>query len=1214
MPATRARILVLEANPLNLPQLRTSRELKLLGQRLAPAGFEVELGLAVEADEIQVLLREHRPDIVHFAGHGTPGGLVVETEDGHPAVIPIGPLAKAFLIFNHEHRNRVRLVVLNACYSKAQADVLARYVNHVIGMTGPVKDSEAIAFANEFYAALGAPAGGDDGEGRRDGVSVQAAFDAAVNQVELSRHGRAAAGLRFDDGGSLVDASPSFPAVLLPDPPGVEPHTEARFTARLSDGRKAYLRHWFTKTWATVSLADLSDREGAVPLVDIYVPLRVDFAVRYRHDADRRIIEWWAAGAADEAGIAAHGQTRQDARDAKAREAQAMAREHAEREDQEELRGGKLREWPDLGVGEPELQRILDRFQYKIWQGDEARDVSRKQGEGGESSMYMEAHDAASVQPRFVLVGDPGSGKTSFLRHLALCHAGELLRRGGEDAPERASLSALSEWLLGPYTPIYIELHDLVTKAFPPLPSDEGEEAERTSVETFWTYVASDRPDATRGQGLASFEWELRRLLESKSEDALFLFDGLDEVGGATDERRRQQIKTFVAAMVEHYPTSRFVITSRPAAYRRGEWAIDGFGRAELQLLSSGRVRELAVSLFEALERRSDASEADARSVAERQARALLAAIERRNIPEDMRGTALFFTLLAALWMRSDSSHDRDLPETRGALYRQAVDLLLSKWTKRSPGRKSVADELKCSPEGLRIALERMACTVHGNTEQRGSAIVFLRSELMDAIYEVSGNAPMATVLDYLERRAGILTSPDPGSFRFVHWSFQEHLAACELIHRPAAGRARRPAVAEDRLFPDGLVRRVIANPALWSNVAHLAADELRDRERPDDRAVLIVELVKPYLADGQHSSAAILALDVAKEHGLVRVPERYDRSLAVIDALKEAAKRLMTDEGVPVEDRARAGRRLAEMGDDRDGVGLRSDGLPDLLRTMCRVEPGTVIVEGGIGERTVQHAFRIARYPVTHAQYRAFVEALDGYQERRWWDEPGKLAARQENPGVPNWPMDNHPAENVSWYDAMAFCRWLTVKLRDTGDIGADVEIRLPTEAEWQLAAEGPDRRAYPWGPEYEVGRANVDESHLDGGVYLRQTTAVGMYPGGAAVLDGETIYDLSGNVWEWTLSERDDASHADLTNDRPRVVRGGSWINNPTNARAAQRNDRNPDNRNRNIGFRVVVAAHVPLPLLWLGSYRLERPTGSACRSGGSGNARQPRLHGPR
>jgi formylglycine-generating enzyme required for sulfatase activity len=162
-----------------------------------------------------------------------------------------------------------------------------------------------------------------------------------------------------------------------------------------------------------------------------------------------------------------------------------------------------------------------------------------------------------------------------------------------------------------------------------------------------------------------------------------------------------------------------------------------------------------------------------------------------------------------------------------------------------------------------------------------------------------------------------------------------------------------------------------------------------------------------------------------------------------------------------------------------------------------------------------------------------------------------------------PNFPYANHPRETVSWYQATAFCRWLSDKL--------GYEVELPHEYEWEVAARYPDSRFYAWGNAFDVDKANT----VEGGV--GQTTAVGLYPAGQnEVLN---LYDLSGNVWEWCRNKYDNP--ADETVDQSghrRVWRGGSWYSSDGFARAAYRLDNHPDLRNNFVGFQVVRVRRSP------------------------------------
>jgi len=193
-------------------------------------------------------------------------------------------------------------------------------------------------------------------------------------------------------------------------------------------------------------------------------------------------------------------------------------------------------------------------------------------------------------------------------------------------------------------------------------------------------------------------------------------------------------------------------------------------------------------------------------------------------------------------------------------------------------------------------------------------------------------------------------------------------------------------------------------------------------------------------------------------------------------------------------------------------------------------------------GERRSLPSFRIARYPITNIQYQTFIDA-GGYRDQRWWQD-----LERPEPEESRWPQANRPRTNVNWYEAVAFCRWLSAQLGD--------ELRLPSEEQWERAARGREGWQYPWGKTYESGRANIDETwsyDRVGEWNLQQTTAVGVYPHGAS---SEGVLDLSGNVWEWCLNqyEHPEQTKAD-TSSQARVLRGGSWYGYTGFARLASR-----------------------------------------------------------
>ena len=240
------------------------------------------------------------------------------------------------------------------------------------------------------------------------------------------------------------------------------------------------------------------------------------------------------------------------------------------------------------------------------------------------------------------------------------------------------------------------------------------------------------------------------------------------------------------------------------------------------------------------------------------------------------------------------------------------------------------------------------------------------------------------------------------------------------------------------------------------------------------------------------------------------------------------------------------------------------------ILEAEYEFEPEMVLIAAGefvmgSNSRKDQHArhverpqhklylpdYYLAKTPVTNTQYAAFVRATQRTPPSHW----------QEN--RPPRTKENHPVVRVSWYDAMAYCKWLS------GLTGK--AYRLPTEAEWEKAARGAKASIYPWGDRWDANRCNSKESKIE------DTTPVGAYPQGASPYG---LLNMAGNVWEWTSSlyrdypYRKDDGREDPSSTEARVLRGGSWLNFYDSARAAYRRSYTPAYHSRIHGFRCCVS----------------------------------------
>lgn len=206
---------------------------------------------------------------------------------------------------------------------------------------------------------------------------------------------------------------------------------------------------------------------------------------------------------------------------------------------------------------------------------------------------------------------------------------------------------------------------------------------------------------------------------------------------------------------------------------------------------------------------------------------------------------------------------------------------------------------------------------------------------------------------------------------------------------------------------------------------------------------------------------------------------------------------------------------------------------------------------------------YSIAKYPVTNAQFAKFIEA-GGYKNDKWWTEAG-LKHRNENTWAEprywqdsKWNGITQPV-GVSWYESVAFCLWLSEAIGD--------KIMLPTEAQWQYAAQGNDGRTYPWGNKWnaDLCNNNVDSKGIG------KTTPVTQYEGKGDSPFG--VVDMAGNVWEWCLTDYDKKTNKINSNAISRVLRGGPWNGYGTgNFLCDFRYGNDPHIRYYNNGFRVV------------------------------------------
>ncbi len=871
----------------------------------------------------------------------------------------------------------------------------------------------------------------------------------------------------------------------------------------------------------------------------------------------------------------------------------------------------------------------------------EHEDESDRQPRG--APRRQSALEVLDRQARLVMLGEPGSGKSTFVDFVALCLAGEALGKAEANLalltaplPQDEGSSSGEEkiapqpWSHGALLPIKVTLRDFAVGSLPP----PGTPA---NVDHLWNFLTAKLAKLP-GETCA----ELRRHFDE--EGGLLLVDGLDEVPEA--DQRRGQIKQVVDDFAARFPRARILVTSRTYAYQEQDWKLAGFAETVLAPFSRGQINWFIEKWY--------AHVAQMRKFADPEGRA---ALLKRAIFSDYHLFALaerplLLTLMASLhyWRGGD------LPQRREELYEQSVYLLMEWWQNQKniyneQGQlqliqPSLAEWLLVDKRQVLALLNELAYRAHAAQAGREGTADIPEKELLDGLLRLSQNPQVRRqrLIEYLSQRAGLLLPRAPGVYSFPHRTFQEYLAACYLT---------------DEDFPEKLASLVCADFNRWREVALLAVAkasrglaralwDLVDALCSDDPpptaegteapASVSLSVAEPASSYGDRSDIACravwgahLAAEAIVETANLNVWSERTRRMR--ERVCNWLVYILNTGLLPARERARAGNNLALLGDlrfDPQAWHLPKEALLGLVRIPAgKFLMGSKPEEDDLADEDEQKQhevslpdYWIGRYPVTQAQFAAFVQA-GGYQEARYWseaEEAGYWRAAGEFKG--RWDgewrkapvsyrepfnLSNHPVVGVSWYEALAYCRWLAEKLRQrasevlesrpvlsapeqefwVGLAEGKLAVLLPSEAEWEKAARGsllPGQKAriYPWGDGFDADKANIAETDIGA------TSTVGCFPGGASPYG---VQDLSGNIWEWTRSlwgkypypgkskPRARREYLAVESDVSRVLRGGAFYLSRRYAGCACRYGDNPDYRIDSGGFRVAVVPLLPL-----------------------------------
>ncbi len=442
----------------------------------------------------------------------------------------------------------------------------------------------------------------------------------------------------------------------------------------------------------------------------------------------------------------------------------------------------------------------------------------------------------------------------------------------------------------------------------------------------------------------------------------------------------------------------------------------------------------------------------------------LLAGMRGHPAIDALKDTPLMLTAICLLYYDG-----RELPGQRAELSDKFVDNVLHR---RFPHDDAVK---------IRRFLAMLAHEIHLDGRQAIDRKPAL--DVLGRIYDRERDESETTwwerldrLFDWIEPQCGLLFLEN-GRYRFWHLSFQEFLTADQRVYRERRDYFK----AVEGFWDDEWYAEVIRLFVGYLSIQNGGmANEIV-------RRVLEAEDEPPF----KRWRLAASALENIHVHH------------READTVKWAEDRLLSimKSEAPPPDRAHAGRVLGWLGDPRD------------LKEFVPIPAGEYPLSRG---KKWIDAFEIGKYPVTNGWYREFIEA-GGYKTEQYWTEEGRKWLAHTGAELPRfwyerpWNCPNSPVVGISWYEARAFVQWLTEI--DPGGY----HYFLPTEGQWEAAAVGFEGWAYPWGPEWAEDHCNSEEAGVKG------TSPVGCFAKGDRLLEdlGQSLSDMSGNVWEWTHSE---------------------------------------------------------------------------------------------
>lgn len=752
-----------------------------------------------------------------------------------------------------------------------------------------------------------------------------------------------------------------------------------------------------------------------------------------------------------------------------------------------------------------------------------------------------------------VVLGGTGSGKTTLLKYVALALAsGQLSDVEG----------------LNGRIPLILPLSNY---------ADALHEA-RIPLQQFITnYFDSLSPDLPLGNMFSQIVQRGKGLL---------LLDGLDEV-------RDLQMRFYVVSQIADFFAihkqvgNKLVVTSRLLGYREARLILDDIEEVTLADLDDAAMTRFVRNWTTAVSTPQDPTPPPN----------LLPTIKQNHALHNLAGNPLLLTIMLLM-----NQQHIPLPERRVELYDQYLKTLLKFWQLARTAQRTDPVAIDSLNNTLHL-LAPLALWMEEGSSGIGSV------QVQDALRQLISICqlrkipnPEETAAQFLQDMrlfTGVITDLGNGRIAFLHRAFQQYLAAWAIAQLGQSDLSSVHDFFETRMQD---VQR-------WE-LLRLAVGILGIVQQREEAAAQVLQ--RAITAEiGQNGAGSALVGQTMGDIAPIGLTN---------DAYEELLSQLHRDiqnESFNAQWRISIGRSLGRLGEGLTAVHTLN---------LCLIPPSDFILGESHYAQTVtdlNKPYWLSQHPISNHQFNQFIEA-GGYYNEAYWEQAAAVSRWQsgetmdwerlgwrKRPFAYDFPftLPNHPIVGITWYEAAAFCAWLTEMWRADDLIPQSWTVSLPSEIEWEKAAKGGVQiprapvvadpvnilpitdsffeklvenegaeRPFPWGNTSPTNRANF---YQETGLFADGTNAAGCFP------NGESPYgcvDMSGNIWEWTRSVQQRYPYDPADGREPEAVklfhtmtlRGGAFWSNAQNIRTTARIGRSPNSRSDSYGFRICIRTY--------------------------------------